>query len=357
MTQFTIYDPSSQDKTGAFRGAGRNIQALKENLSDVARFITRLDEVEPTDTLFIPLWRPFQKPILTKRIAKRQILWLYDVMPLKFPEHFPIGIRGRWWLYQNTRSLLVFDDIITVSHHSKHDIHTYLGVDLKKIHAVPNTSSFLFFKRPISLISRKELIARYNLPNKPYVLYVGDINWNKNLPNMAKGIIESNVVCVCVGKVFEKINSLRALPHDQQNTHIQSMTHPEERSLRDFIKLVLHDDHFVFPGYVPDEHMPSFYKHALCNVLYSFDEGYGLSYLEAATQKCPSVLADVDIFHETAEQTALFADPHDPSELAQHILTLQSNPKRARHLGQDAYHRSKESSPEAFRKAMMKFIQ
>ncbi len=357
MSTFTIYDPSSQDKTGAYRGAGRNIQALKENISDVARFVTHLDEVHPSDTLFIPLWRPFQKPLLSKRIAERQILWLYDVIPLKFPEHFPVGIRGRWWLYQNTRSLHVFDDILTVSHHSKHDIHSYLGIDLKHIHVAPNTTSSLFFNKPVPLISKKDLHTKYALPNKPYAVYVGDSNWNKNLPHMALGVIESGIICVCVGKIFEKINTLRSLPHEQQEQHIQAMIHPEERPLRDFIKLVLHDDHFIFPGYVPDEHMPSFFKHALCNILYSYDEGYGLSYLEAATQKCPSILADVDIFHETAEQTALFADPQNPSELAQQIMALQKNPKRARHMGQDAYHRSKESSPEAFRKAILRLIQ
>ncbi len=119
---------------------------------------------------------------------------------------------------------------------------------------------------------------------------------------------------------------------------------------------MIHDEHFIFPGFVADEDLPSMYKHAQCNLLLSYDEGYGLTFLEAATQKCPSVLADVEIFHETAEHTALFADPDDASAIARQIRVLFDDRKRARHLGQDAYHRAKANSPTEFRKILLRSL-
>lgn len=356
MNSITIYDPSAHDTLGAYRGAGRNIQALKVALPDEARFVTDLAHVDPQDTLLIPLWRPFEKPLLTKRIAQKQLLWLYDVIPLKYPDHFPLGIRGRWRLFQNTRALEVYDLILTISQHAKQDIHDHLGIPLSKIHVLPNTSSPIYFERGRAGTTRAELVRRYGLPKGDYALYVGDTNWNKNLPHLAQGVIEAGVTCVCVGKAFELINELRQLPHAQQESRIATLSHVEHTSFREFIRLVLHDEHFIFPGFVADEDLPSLYKHAQCTVFVSYDEGYGLIFLEAATQKCPSVLADVEVFHETAQQSALFADPDDPSAIARQIRVLFDDRKRARHLGQDAYHRAKANSPAEFRKSLLQSL-
>ena len=105
MSVLTIYDPTKDDSMGSFRGGGRVMNTLLENLKGKARFINSLDKVSEKDTLLIPLWQPYQKPLLAKRLAHKQILIIFDAIPMKYPEQFPIGLRGRIRLFQSLNAL------------------------------------------------------------------------------------------------------------------------------------------------------------------------------------------------------------------------------------------------------------
>src|SRR3989344_1240280 len=107
----SIYIYVQKDEIGALRGSGRIVQILKENLSpfrhpeqsnlNEIKFISDIAEVKPENALFIPSWQPFQPSRLSKRVAKVQILIIFDVIPLKYPHHFPIGLRGWINLWRN----------------------------------------------------------------------------------------------------------------------------------------------------------------------------------------------------------------------------------------------------------------
>ena len=278
--------------------------------------------------MFVPLWQPFQKPFLRKRIAKKHILLLFDVIPLKYPEHFPIGLKGRWWLIQNLRSLGIFDQIITISEQSKEDLIEYLNFDESVVDVVHLTSCKVFFKKT-GQKSLSELAKTYGLPKTPYCTYIGDTNWNKNLITLAQGIIESGLHCVCAGQTFSLINDLRAMDVDEQHDFIATsdlLNHHEQIDFKEFIKLTLNDDHFIFPGYIPDEDLKQLYKHALCNILISRDEGFGLSYLESACVECPSILSNIPVFREIAGSAAYFIEQDAPHELAQTLSSIVDKP-------------------------------
>ena len=140
-----IYDPSYEDSLSVTRGGGRFVEILKENLTS-ARFTDRLEEVGNNDILIIPFFKPFEKPILTKRIAKKQILVIYDVIPLAYPAHFPVGLRGTFNLWRNKQALKYYDTIVTISHHSKNDIIHYLNIPPEKIEVIYPTISKSFDK-------------------------------------------------------------------------------------------------------------------------------------------------------------------------------------------------------------------
>ena len=351
MTRIIIFDPSEQDKIGAFRGGGRVLQIFKENLAGQAEFISNLKNVSKNDTLIIPFWKPFEEPITNKKIAHKQHVIIFDVIPVKFPEHFPPGIRGSITLWKNKRALKHYDKIITISEHSKRDIMKYLGIENDKVDVVYPTTQKVFFDLK-NEIGDLKINSQISPPagglKSPFALYVGDANWNKNLVNLAKAIKQANMTCLFVGKEFEILKSAnRRIQDDEKNTNYK---HPELEEFHQFIQEVRNDSRFVFPGYVSDETLISLYQSAVCNVLVSRDEGFGLSYLEASTQKCPSVLSDIPVFHEVAEDTAIFADPHDPAKIAEAIQKYFIDDSFRKKMGEKAYERSKKFSPEEFRK-------
>ena len=125
---------------------------------------------------------------------------------------------------------------------------------------------------------------------------------------------------------------------------------------RQFKKEVGNDDQFIFPGYVSDEDLAEYYKRALSNILVSRDEGFGLSYLEASSQKCPSILSDIDVFNEIADGAALFAQPEDPQSIAEKIVRLKDDQAFAKELSQKAYKQAQKFKPEKFTKEILKWI-
>jgi glycosyltransferase involved in cell wall biosynthesis len=217
--------------------------------------------------------------------------------------------------------------VVTDSHHSKHEIEENLQIPGKKIHVI-----YPIISRSIAVPRTAEKIPD-QLPKKPYCLYVGDINWNKNLLNIARAIKIAKIPCVCIGKAFFTRDNL---------------DHPEKREFKKFIAETENDPLFIFPGYVSDQELLAYYTHAVCNILVSRDEGFGYSYFEAAACSTPSVLSDRPIFHETARSAALFADPENPADIAAQILTFAQNAKTQKEYALYANHRLSDFTDEAF---------
>ena len=91
--------------------------------------------------------------------------------------------------------------VITDSDVSKADVIEYLKVDGKKVHRV-----YLAASEDISAMTRPDYIQvlkKYDL-EKPYFLYVGDINYNKNLLGLieAFGKFSDNFDLVMVSKAM-----------------------------------------------------------------------------------------------------------------------------------------------------------
>lgn len=283
------------------RGGGRYVQTLKENLREDFRFISDLKSVYQDDVLFICNFDYFKPPIITKRYCKKQILIIFDTIPLKYPSHFPIGIRGMINLWRNKSSLKNFDKFITISQHARSDISKNLGVPSEKIAIVyPKIAQFFYDKDNTSV----------KVDDEKYCIYVGDVNWNKNLVNLIKAIKIADVKLLLVGKPFSN------------DCDTEALNHPWQREYREALNTVKNDTHFQLMGYQSDDDLKNLYKNAYLNILISRDEGFGYSYMEAASQSCPSLLNDIDVFHETSSETAFFVDGANPEKIAKAIKDI-----------------------------------
>ncbi|MBI4226339.1 glycosyltransferase family 4 protein, partial [Candidatus Roizmanbacteria bacterium] len=365
-----VFDPTVNDPLSKVRGVGRYLQILKENFGKTWIFTNDLSAMEQSnnETIFInPFFNFLQYPLTMRRIAKKQVAVIHDLIPLKYPEHFPIGVRGKLNIFLNKLALKNYDLIITDSETSKDDIMKILRMDenkikviypcLPKIFSISKPQIPITNQAPIPNEKNKKIFGNWKLEiGNSFCLYVGDATWNKNLVNLAKTIKIINVTCVFVGKTFEilkpvqddKIDRTSEVEEDPDVTSGDGKTsevkfeNAWQKELKEFNKETRGDKRFIFLGYVPDEELILLYQKARCNLLVSRDEGFGFSYLEAASQACPSVLSNTQVLHEISiNQGALFANPDNPNEIANTIGEVYFNNEVRSKLGIEAKRRTK----------------
>jgi len=329
-----VFDPTIEDTQSKVRGIGRYLQILRENFFDEFVFSGKLPTKNQQSAVFVnPFFNFLQKPTTLKRVAKKQIAIIHDLIPLKYPHHFPVGIKGTIYITLNKLALKNYDIVITDSLASKRDIVDILGLPENKIKVVyPCLPKVFLNSKPITSDQQS---------TTDYCLYVGDATWNKNLVNLAKAIKKTNITCVFVGKIFETKHSI---------------AHPWQRELQEFLLLTDNDRRFIFKGFIPDEELISLYQNALFNILPSRDEGFGFSYVEASNNGCPSLLADIEVLREISEGAAMFADPESIEDLQEKIGIMTSDVTLRKKIGQKAKERSSFFNQKQFKTSVEKIL-
>ena len=397
MKVISIFDPTASNEKSRVRGIGRYFNTLKEglqNLGDITPSATQtgispyaaqsqnpadnfffqctanLTEIKKQSIFINPFFNPIQKPLKLRRLTQKQIAVIHDLIPMKYPKMFPVGTKGMIWKFLNKWSLRNYDLIITDSIVSKRDIIHFYKLPGNKVQVIYPTVSRIFtphldrenesttHHHPFhtetdhSVAEFTEISMQMSTKNptlqnlKEFAIYVGDATWNKNLPTIAQAIKMANVPCVFVGSVFGETNTKKAAIKPNQWT----------RSLQQFLKLAEGDDRFIFPGFVSDTELKYLYKQAKVNILISYNEGFGLSYIEAGFMSTPSVLADVPIFHEIAKDAADFAPPNNPKEIAQKISTLFYDNLHQEKMSIKAFDRAQEFHPRRFQSAWLEIL-
>lgn len=336
-----VYDPTVSDKLSSVRGIGRYLQILKENFPDWT-FTNNITIKQYNNSIFInPFFNFLSSPLTLKKISKKQIAVIHDLIPLKYPSHFPIGFKGKINVFLNKLVLKNYDLIITDSVASKKDIINILNIDEKRIKVIYPCLQKIFLTPDTSNKNDK-----FSIPDSKYCLYVGDATWNKNLVNLAKAIKIINVTCVFVGKVFTN--------HQLLTTNHYS--HPWQKEYKQFLEEIKDDKRFIFAGYLPDSNLIKLYQQATLNILPSRDEGFGFSYLEAGQFSCPSVLSNIPVLKEISDNNALFFDPNNPHDIADKIGEIYFNKETKNELGNRAKKRSVFFTPLKFRKEFLRLL-
>ncbi len=257
------------------------------------------------DLVHFPFFDPF---FLTLPLFHRlpMVVTIHDLIPLKYPRHFPRGLRGSLKWQVQKLAVKKADHLITDSVASQKDIVRILGVDPSKVAVIPlGPSGDKLDLKQLPLVQKT-----YHLPEK-YLLYVGDVNWNKNVPGLIKAFAElkdDDVHLVLVGKTFllkANLPELKAV-----NRAIQSSGKKERIHLL---------------GYVPPSHLPAIFKLATLYVQPSWDEGFGLPLLEAMLVGCPVVSSDKGSLPEVGGDAVAYFDPAE--NMSAVIGKVLSSPK------------------------------
>jgi glycosyltransferase involved in cell wall biosynthesis len=239
---------------------------------------------------------------------------VHDLIPIEHDEHFPRGIRGRLkWHLQKYALSRIADSIITDSTASHNAIVRIMRMNPDRVVAVPLAARSSI--QPMKDKKRlSEIAKKYKLNNR-FILYVGDINWNKNILGMLSAYSmyaakEKNPVpLVCVGAAFTNMNTPEA-------SEIHARIHA--LNLQSYVRLT---------GFVSDEELCGLYSMASVFLYPSIAEGFGFPVLEAMICACPVITSNVSSIAEIAGP-ATTINPQKPEDIRgaiDMILSLSSS--------------------------------
>jgi len=308
-------DISSTKSDHRFRGIGTYTQNLWDELKIIAsqdkslELVTFNKRIPTADLYHFPAFNPFFFSFPIKLIHK-SLFTIHDLIPIEYSTHYPVGLKGslRWMVQKNL--LKMARGIITDSNYSANSIHKIIAIKKEKIitiylgvdKSIINSSNFK---------TTKESLSKFNLPVK-YVLYVGDVNWNKNLLMLTKVCIKLKIPLIVIGKQAVNSEIDRKHPWNQELVSFQDIANK-------------HNDLIFRYGYVDTKDLIHFYTNAACYIQPSIVEGFGLPVLEAMACGCLVLSSSGGSLPEIAGDAALYFNPLDENELKDKLLNIWQN--------------------------------
>ncbi|MFH1833039.1 MAG: glycosyltransferase family 1 protein [Candidatus Levyibacteriota bacterium] len=229
------------------------------------------------------------------------IVSIMDLSFIHFPELFKksdLYQLKNWTAYSVKKASKIF----AISQASKDDIIKTYGIPKEKI-----VVTHLGIKNQKSKIENMdEIKKKYGIEGN-YILFVGTLQPRKNIERLIEAFSKiknqesgiKNLELVIIGKkgwLYEDILSA-----------------PKKFGIEDKVK---------FLDFVSDNDLPSFYQNAVCFVLPSLYEGFGLPVLEAMQNNCPVIISNVSSLPEAGGDAALYVNPEDVSDIAEKMRLL-----------------------------------
>ncbi|MCS7231963.1 MAG: glycosyltransferase family 1 protein [Elusimicrobiota bacterium] len=281
---------------------------------------------EKIDILHIPGFSP---PLIKNcRLA----LTLHDLIGVRIPENnLSLFSRLYWGKYLPILAKTV-DIIITVSQHSKYDIMELLKIDEKNIVVI-----YLAAGKEFRVINDEEGIKnvkiKYNIAENPYVLYVGNIEYRKNLFRLVK--------------VWESLS----IPY--KLVIVGSKTKFSEMLMKYIVEKNL-KKRIVLTGYVPINDLVLLYNGASLFVYPSLYEGFGLPVIEAMSCGVPVVTSNTSALPEVVGDAGIMVNPLNSEELQSAIIKVLTDNVLHRNLRKKGLERAKMFSWEKTAKETLK---
>ncbi|MXV14243.1 glycosyltransferase family 4 protein [Hufsiella ginkgonis] len=97
------------------------------------------------------------------------------------------------------------------------------------------------------------------------------------------------------------------------------------------------DDSVLFPGFVPDQELSVFYRHATAAVMPTFLGPTNMPLIEAARLKCPVLCSNLKGHYEIMGEYALYFEPEDPGSIQNAMELLTGNEEGRTSLADSAY--------------------
>jgi len=201
--------------------------------------------------------------------------------------------------------------LIAISEHTRGEAVRLLGLDARRIRAIPCGVDARFFAATGTEAARAR--ARYRL-ERPYVLWVSTIEPRKNLD------LALDAWAALDGALRREFAFVVAGPEGWAAPQTLRRLRSQPEGVR-------------YLGYVPEDDLPGLTAGAAALFYPSLYEGFGLPVAQAMACGVPVVTSGVSALPEVAGEGALYADPRSLSELRGALERLLLSPELGRKLG------------------------
>jgi len=342
-------DARPLQKASRYRGIGTYISNLTENISLIDKgnsfsYLSLkngipLEQHEGTqfcEWLERPVWRPkrperlhwlWDKMFLDKTLTDsctdifhasditslpsqlsarkyKFVITVHDMIPFLFTNSYmkeqPFDYQ--FALKHGLELLKEADAIITVSESTKRDVAKYAKIPNERIHVIYEGVS-----EDLLLIDRfesKAIIKRKYGISEDYVLYLGGVDYRKNIKKLIISFnnllvnSDANFKLVLAGDVFTR----------KDNKDVKAVCALIEKlNMADNIKM---------PGLIDEKDLNALYGAANIFVFPSLYEGFGLPILEAMACGTPVITSNISSIPEVCGDAALLVDPNDVDSIA-----------------------------------------
>lgn len=210
--------------------------------------------------------------------------------------------------------------ILTVSDYSKQDIVNLYGVPEEKITVAWNGASDAFK----ALNADEVLKVRNAYSNgKPYFIFVGALHPRKNLKTLLEAFV-----------LFAKQNPEIDLLVVGSDLWSNSSEQPGEHILQ-------FRDRIHFTGHVAFSELTRLMAAAFALVYIPYFEGFGIPLVEAMNCGLPIISGNLTSLPEVAGDVAIYVDPMNAKEVADHMQQLASDPELYQQMQEKSLERSK----------------
>lgn len=287
-----VVDTSLLNSEHKTRGIGRYTRQLVDSLRALGTehkivLTSKVDLVKHPDIVHYPNFDLFRKSLPWFPPAPVEVITIHDLTPLRMKDFFKPGLRSGLALWIQSILVKRMKAVITDSEHSKSDIIEFLSIPPEKINVIPLGVDKEF--KPVTANKIKSIKNKYSLPEK-YLLYVGDVNPNKNLPVLLKVVAGLKMNLVIVSRAFERellpeIINLRKIILDLGINHLVTVLSSIQMD--------------------PVDDLAAIYSGAFIYVQPSLYEGFGLPVLEAMACGVSVVSSNASSLPEVAGDAAL----------------------------------------------------
>ncbi|HSX09825.1 MAG TPA: glycosyltransferase family 1 protein [Candidatus Saccharimonadales bacterium] len=237
------------------------------------------------------------------------VISVMDVSYLQFPEMFNSSdlYQLRNWTAYSVKNA---KKVLTISNSSRDDIIKSYTVPKDKVITI-----YPGIKEIVSLEPRvfgmNQLKSKYHISDN-YILFVGTLQPRKNIARLIEAFS-------LLKDKDHKIQDLQLIVIGKKGWQYEDILEaPQKFGVENSVK---------FLENIQDDELNVFYKHALCYVLPSLYEGFGLPVLEAMQRNCPVVTSNVSSLPEAGGDAALYVDPNNVDDIAKKIEKVITDKK------------------------------